>query len=117
MLGFAEGAFSPGGLKVVSEWFPAKERGLAGGLYNIGPSIGSMIAPHTMRGDIKSPADGAKANAKLRELLFFDLLAHGIFMMPKRCLIALSLPLTDKDFDTFAGAVEEVISARRSLLQ
>ena len=28
-LGFAEGAFSPGGLKVVSEWFPARERGLA----------------------------------------------------------------------------------------
>ena len=44
-LGFAEGAFSPGGLKVVSEWFPAKERGLAGGLYNIGPSIGQMLAP------------------------------------------------------------------------
>ena len=44
-LGFAEGAFSPGGLKVVSEWFPAKERGLAGGLYNIGPSLGSMLAP------------------------------------------------------------------------
>ena len=45
LLGFAEGAFSPGGLKVVSEWVPAKERGLAGGLYNIGPSLGSMIAP------------------------------------------------------------------------
>jgi len=45
LLGFAEGAFSPGGLKVVSEWFPAKERGLAGGLYNIGPSLGSMVAP------------------------------------------------------------------------
>jgi ACS family hexuronate transporter-like MFS transporter len=45
MLGFAEGAFSPGGLKVVSEWFPAKERGLAGGFYNIGPSLGSMLAP------------------------------------------------------------------------
>ncbi|HVW75489.1 MAG TPA: MFS transporter [Rhizomicrobium sp.] len=45
LLGFAEGAFSPGGLKVVAEWFPAKERGLAGGLYNIGPSLGSMIAP------------------------------------------------------------------------
>jgi len=44
-LGFAEGAFSPGGLKVVSEWFPAKERGMAGGLYNIGPSIGQMLAP------------------------------------------------------------------------
>ncbi|MEY4706606.1 MAG: hypothetical protein RJB58_329 [Pseudomonadota bacterium] len=45
LLGFAEGAFSPGGLKVVAEWFPAKERGLAGGLYNIGPSIGQMLAP------------------------------------------------------------------------
>ena len=45
LLGFAEGAFSPGGLKVVAEWFPAKERGLAGGLYNIGPSLGSMVAP------------------------------------------------------------------------
>jgi ACS family hexuronate transporter-like MFS transporter len=45
LLGFAEGAFSPGGLKVVAEWFPAKERGLAGGLYNIGPSLGSMLAP------------------------------------------------------------------------
>ncbi len=45
LLGFAEGAFSPAGLKVVSEWFPAKERGLAGGLYNIGPSLGSMLAP------------------------------------------------------------------------
>lgn len=45
LLGFAEGAFSPGGLKVVSEWFPSKERGLAGGLYNIGPSLGSMVAP------------------------------------------------------------------------
>ena len=45
LLGFAEGAFSPGGLKVVAEWFPSKERGLAGGLYNIGPSLGSMLAP------------------------------------------------------------------------
>jgi ACS family hexuronate transporter-like MFS transporter len=45
LLGFAEGAFSPGGLKVVSEWFPARERGFAGGLYNIGPSIGQMLAP------------------------------------------------------------------------
>src|SRR6201985_2465380 len=45
LLGFAEGAFSPGGLKVVSEWFPARERGLAGGLYNIGPSLGSILAP------------------------------------------------------------------------
>ncbi|GGZ35927.1 MFS transporter [Asticcacaulis endophyticus] len=45
LLGFAEGIAHPGGLKVVAEWFPAKERGLAGGIYNIGASFGSMLAP------------------------------------------------------------------------
>ena len=79
--------------------------------------IGSMLAPHVMRGPIRSPQDAALGNAKLRELLFFDLVQHGIFMMPKRCLIALSLPLVDRDFDTFAGAVEEFVTSRRSLLR
>ena len=43
--GFAEGIAQPGGLKVVAEWFPAKERGFASGIYNIGASFGSMLAP------------------------------------------------------------------------
>jgi MFS transporter, ACS family, hexuronate transporter len=45
LLGFAEGAANPAGMKAVAEWFPAKERGLAGGVFNIGASIGSMLAP------------------------------------------------------------------------
>jgi ACS family hexuronate transporter-like MFS transporter len=32
-------------MKATAEWFPAKERGLAGGLFNIGASLGSMLAP------------------------------------------------------------------------
>lgn len=51
-LGFAEGTAHPGGLKVVSEWFPARERGFAGGIYNIGASAGSMIAPPLVAGAI-----------------------------------------------------------------
>jgi MFS transporter, ACS family, hexuronate transporter len=43
-LGFAEGSANPAGMKATAEWFPAKERGLAGGIYNIGASAGSMIA-------------------------------------------------------------------------
>lgn len=43
--GFAEGIAQPGGLKVVAEWFPAKERGFASGIYNIGASFGTMLAP------------------------------------------------------------------------
>src|SRR5207249_2429752 len=45
LLGLAEGSANPAGMKATSEWFPARERGLAGGLFNIGASFGSMLAP------------------------------------------------------------------------
>ncbi len=45
LLGFAEGCANPAGMKATAEWFPAKERGLAGGVFNIGASVGSMLAP------------------------------------------------------------------------
>ncbi len=45
LLGFAEGSANPAGMKATALWFPAKERGFAGGTYNIGASLGSMLAP------------------------------------------------------------------------
>ena len=45
LMGFAEGSANPAGVKATAEWFPARERGLAGGIYNIGASFGSMLAP------------------------------------------------------------------------
>jgi ACS family hexuronate transporter-like MFS transporter len=45
LLGFAEGSANPAGMKATADWFPARERGLAGGVYNIGASAGSMLAP------------------------------------------------------------------------
>ena len=44
LLGFAEGSANPAGIKATSEWFPAAERGLAGGFFNMGASLGSMLA-------------------------------------------------------------------------
>jgi ACS family hexuronate transporter-like MFS transporter len=44
LLGFAEGSANPAGMKATSEWFPARERGLAGGFFNMGASLGSMAA-------------------------------------------------------------------------
>jgi ACS family hexuronate transporter-like MFS transporter len=44
VLGFAEGSANPAGMKATSEWFPATERGLAGGFFNMGASLGSMLA-------------------------------------------------------------------------
>lgn len=45
LLGLAEGSANPAGMKAVAEWFPARERGHAGGVFNIGASVGSMLAP------------------------------------------------------------------------
>jgi ACS family hexuronate transporter-like MFS transporter len=45
VLGMVEGSGQPAGMKLVSEWFPARERGLAGGIYNIGASFGALLAP------------------------------------------------------------------------
>jgi MFS transporter, ACS family, hexuronate transporter len=44
-LGMGEGGGFPGSAKAVAEWFPAKERALAFGLFNAGSSVGAVIAP------------------------------------------------------------------------
>ncbi|MEQ4530266.1 MAG: MFS transporter [Mixta sp.] len=44
-VGAAEAAMIPAGLKASSEWFPAKERSIAVGYFNVGSSIGAMVAP------------------------------------------------------------------------
>lgn len=45
LMGVAESTANPGGMKVVAEWFPARERGIACGLYSTGTSLGAMLAP------------------------------------------------------------------------
>jgi ACS family hexuronate transporter-like MFS transporter len=44
LLGFAEGSANPAGMKATAQWFPAHERGLAGGIFNMGASLGSALA-------------------------------------------------------------------------
>jgi glutamate-1-semialdehyde 2,1-aminomutase len=77
--------------------------------------IGSMLAVHTMRGPVLSPADAAKSDAKLKELFFFDMLAHGIWLA-RRGMMTVSLPIGDAECGALVAAVEEFLSARRSLL-
>ena len=45
LLGAGEGGAFPASAKVVSEWFPKKERSTAFGIFNTGSSIGAIIAP------------------------------------------------------------------------
>ncbi|MET0365838.1 MAG: MFS transporter [Sphingobium sp.] len=45
LLGLTEAAAIPAGIKVVGEWFPPRERTVATGWFNIGSSLGSILAP------------------------------------------------------------------------
>jgi glutamate-1-semialdehyde 2,1-aminomutase len=77
--------------------------------------IGSMMAVHMMRGPITSPGVAVSADPKLKELFFFDMLAHGIWLA-RRGMMTVSLPIGDAECDMLVAAVEEFISVRRSLL-
>jgi glutamate-1-semialdehyde 2,1-aminomutase len=77
--------------------------------------IGSMLCLHMRDGPIRTPADAAKGNAALRQLLHLDMIEQGIWMAP-RGMINLSLPTTEADTERFVAAVEEFIDTRRPLL-
>jgi glutamate-1-semialdehyde 2,1-aminomutase len=77
--------------------------------------IGSMLSVHMTRGPMRSPADAARGDAKLKELFFFDMLAHGIWLA-RRGMMALSLPIGDAECDKLADAVGEFLESRASLL-
>ena len=45
LLGVGEAGNWPAGVKLVSEWFPPKERALASGIFNSGSALGAIVAP------------------------------------------------------------------------
>lgn len=44
-LGLGESGNFPASIKAVAEWFPAKERALATGIFNAGTNVGAVVAP------------------------------------------------------------------------
>lgn len=48
LLGLGEAGIWPAASKVVSEWFPARERALAIGIYTMGATIGATMAPYVV---------------------------------------------------------------------
>ena len=48
MLGLGEAGIWPAASKVVSEWFPPRERALAIGIYTMGATIGATMAPYVV---------------------------------------------------------------------
>lgn len=44
-LGLGESANFPASIKTVAEWFPARERALAAGVFNAGTNVGAIVTP------------------------------------------------------------------------
>jgi glutamate-1-semialdehyde 2,1-aminomutase len=78
--------------------------------------IGSLINLHPLSGSIRTPEDTAKADPRLRQLLYLDLLEEGYYVAG-RGYMALSLMVSDEHCDGFCAAVERIVTARRHLFQ
>jgi len=50
ILGLGESANFPAAIKTVREWFPAKDRALATGIFNVGAGLGAVLAPPVVGG-------------------------------------------------------------------
>ena len=77
--------------------------------------LGSLLAPHFVRGAVRRPADAAASDPRLRELLFLDMLERGIFLA-RRGMVALSLEVGAAELDGFATAFEDWLDARARVL-
>jgi glutamate-1-semialdehyde 2,1-aminomutase len=77
--------------------------------------VGSLMNAHFVRGEVRRVADLAGVDARLRQLLFFHLLAEGIYTSP-RGFVVLSLPLADAEIDRYVAAIGSFIARYRALL-
>ncbi|QFZ85460.1 aminotransferase class III-fold pyridoxal phosphate-dependent enzyme [Variovorax paradoxus] len=77
--------------------------------------VGSLMNAHFLRVEVRRVADLAAVDGRLRQLLFFHLLAQGIYTSP-RGFVVLSLPLSAEDIDRYVAAVGSFIEAYRPLL-
>ncbi len=78
--------------------------------------MGSMMSFHCTTDPIRTPEDAAKGDQRLRELIFLDFVAAGIWIA-RRGMMTVSLPITAADCDRLCAVFEEFLIARRSLLR
>lgn len=76
--------------------------------------IGSLLTIHAVEGPVRSSADLAAQDQRIKELIFFDLLEQGIYIA-RRGMAALSLEIDEPACDAFAAAFERSLSKRAPL--
>jgi glutamate-1-semialdehyde 2,1-aminomutase len=78
--------------------------------------LGSMMTVHMTGRPIRNVDDAAKAEGRLRDLLFFDLLERGIWIA-RRGMINLSIAITPADADRLVEAVDDFLDSRATLFE
>ena len=77
--------------------------------------MGSMTMVHFCDGPMRGPADAKRSNGAAHTLFHLDLMARGVYMVP-RGMINQSLPMTDDDRDGLIEAVDGFFSEYGGLL-
>ena len=77
--------------------------------------IGSLLAAHFSATPVRTPADAAAGDARLKELFFFDMLDRGIYLA-RRGMMALSMEIGDAECRALVEAVDDFLASRRSLI-
>lgn len=77
--------------------------------------VGSLLTLHPIGGDIRSAEDAAKADARLKRLIYFHLLDEGIYVA-ERGFMALSLILAQGEFDTLVASLARFIEKYRAFV-
>ena len=76
---------------------------------------GSILTVHFTSVPVRNGADAAKSSRGLGELFFLEMLHRGIHLA-RRGMVALSLPVGDKEMSAFLAAVEQFTTDHRDLL-
>ena len=77
--------------------------------------MGSLLTLHPLAGEITSADDAAKADSRLKRLIYFHLLDDGIYVA-ERGFMALSLILGEGEFDAIEHALARFIEKHRAFI-
>lgn len=77
--------------------------------------LGSLMTAHFRGGSLTRPSHAWAADAKLKEIFYFDMLERGHFMA-RRAMTALSLEIVDAECRSFIDSVSDFMSVRRALM-
>lgn len=77
--------------------------------------VGSLLTLHPLGGVIASAGDAAKADMRLKRLIYFHLLDDGIYVA-ERGFMALSLALGDGDFNALEASLQRFVEQNRALI-